>query len=587
MCAAADCRLRPDAPRRRSEALIAGKLRKWPLRIIPLGGMGEIGKNTYVIEFEDQILVVDAGLAFPEEEMLGVDIVIPDYTYLKERRDRVLGVLLTHAHEDHVGGLPYLLRDLDVPVYGTRLTLGLVRHKLREHGLELHPDSRELEPGRWVELGDLRVIPFRVTHSVPDSVGYGIETPLGIVVHTGDYKFDQTPVDDQPSDYATLAELGRRGVLVLLGDSTNADKPGFSPSEREVGAALDDVIARAQGRVLVATFASNVHRIQQVLDSAARHGRKVAVLGRSMEETVRVAADLGYLRGADQVLVRLDQLKGMDPERCVVLTTGSQGEPLSALTRMSTGDHRRFEIRPGDTVVIAATPVPGNEKLVHRTIDNLYRLGAQVIYGREAGVHASGHGAREEIKLMINLVRPRFLVPIHGEYRHLVHHRELAIQAGLSPDRVLIGRNGDVFGFDGERGEIVTGVQAGTVLVDGLGVGDVGQVVLRDRQQLAQDGILIAVVVVRAGTAEILAGPEVISRGFVYAREAEELLEEARRRVVEALEAARGGGADLNWNSLKGAIRDALGGFLYERTHRRPMILPVVMEVDGQQPAAG
>ncbi|REJ36821.1 MAG: ribonuclease J [Bacillota bacterium] len=561
---------------------MAARSRKWPLRIIALGGMNEIGKNCYVIEYEDDMLVVDAGLAFPEEEMLGVDVVIPDFTYLKENRHRLRAVLLTHGHEDHVGGLPYLLREVQVPVYATGLTLGLVRHKLKEYGLELHPDSRVIDPGRWLEIGRFRVLPYLVTHSIPDSVGFGVETPVGTVVYTGDYKFDQTPVDGRPADYAALAELGRRGVLVMLGDSTNADRPGVTPSERSVGAAIAEVIARASGRVLVATFASNVHRIQQVIDASARYGRKVAVLGRSMEQTVQVAADLGYLRGAGGVLVRLEHMRDMPPERCTILTTGSQGEPLSALTRMSTGDHRRFQIEPGDTVVIAATPIPGNEKLVYRTINNLFRLGAQVVYGREAGVHASGHGSQEELKLMLNLLKPRFLVPVHGEYRHMILHRRLAVEMGIPEERVLIGGNGDVFGFDGERGEIISGVPSGTVLVDGLGVGDVGQVVLRDRQQLAQDGILIAVVGVRAGTAEIVVEPDVLPPGFAYIREAEDLIEEVRRRAADAV-ASRAGEGDVNWTELKSAIRDALAGFLYEKTHRRPMIVPVVLEVE--QPA--
>lgn len=542
--------------------------------------MGEIGKNSFLIEVEDEIILIDAGLAFPEEEMFGVDIVIPDYTYLLERKDQLRGVLLTHGHEDHVGALPYLLRQIDVPVFATRLTLGLVRNKLREHQLTLHPDSKEIFPGQRFTLGKVNITPFRVTHSIPDAVGYGIETPIGLIVHTGDYKFDQTPVDDQPSGYSTLVELGERGVLVMLGDSTNADRPGITPSEREVGSVLADVIARAGGRVIVTTFASNIHRIQQVVDAAARFERKVAVLGRSMEETVRVAAELGYLRGTEGVLVTLDELRGLPPERCVVLTTGSQGEPLSALARMATGDHPRFEIRPSDTVVIAATPVPGNEKLVNRTIDNLFRLGAKVIYNREMGIHASGHGAREELKLMINFLRPRFLVPVHGEYRHLVQHAELGRLAGIPAERILIGGNGDVFAFNGEEGRIIDTVEAGAVLVDGLGVGDVGQVVLRDRQQLAKDGTVIAVVVVAKDSGALVAGPELISRGFVYVREAEGLMEEARQRVIAALGEAEGQ-LPVNWNSIKGMIRQALGGFLYERTHRRPMILPVVMEVNG------
>lgn len=553
-------------------------MNRWPLRIGPLGGLGEIGKNMMVIEYEDELLVIDVGLAFPEDEMFGVDIVIPDFTYVIENKDRLRGILITHGHEDHVGGLPYLLRELNAPVYATRLTMGLIRQKLRESNLTLHPDSREVSPGSWIQLGSIRVKPFRVTHSIPDSVGYAIETPVGVVVHTGDYKFDQTPVDSQPPDYATLAQLGRKGVLVLLGDSTNAERKGITPSEREVGRVIQDILERAPGRVFLATFASNVHRLQQVISAAGRIGRKVAVVGRSMENTVRVAKELGYLKGTAGVLVDLDDLRNLPPNKWVILTTGSQGEPMSALTRLSTGEFRRLEIGAGDTVVLAATPVPGNEKLVHRTLDNLFRLGATVIYGPDEGVHVSGHGSREELKLMINLLRPRFLVPIHGEYRHLIQHAELGRAAGIPEDRILIGQNGDLFGFDGKRGEIIGKITAGAVLVDGLGVGDVGQVVLRDRKQLAEDGILIVVVAIEKGTGKIRTGPEIISRGFVYMRESEALLEDARGLVSEAL-------AELeqrqvtDWNTLKNAMREALASFLYQRTHRRPMILPIVMEV--------
>lgn len=531
-----------------------------------------------VVEYEDQMVVIDVGLAFPEDEMLGVDIVIPDFSYVIANKDRLRGILITHGHEDHAGGLPYLLREVDAPVFATRLTMGMIRAKLREFSLTLHDDSREVTPGKWMKLGVFRIKPFRVTHSIPDAVGYALETPVGVVVHTGDYKFDQTPVDNQPTDYATLAQLGRNGVLVLLGDSTNAERPGITPSEREVGLAIDEIMMRAPGRVFLATFASNIHRLQQVITSAAKFKRKVAVVGRSMENTVRVARDLGYLRGTAGVLVDLDHLRQLPPHQCVILTTGSQGEPMSALTRLSTGEFRKLEIGPGDTVVVAATPVPGNEKFVHRTLDNLFRLGAKVIYGRDEGVHVSGHGSREEIKLMINLLRPRYLVPIHGEYRHLICHAQLGREVGIPEERILIGQNGDIFGFDGKNAELISKVPAGAVLVDGLGVGDVGQVVLRDRKQLAEDGILIVVIAIDKDSGEVRSGPEIISRGFVYMRESEDLLDDARSRVIDALAELKQPQA-TDWTALKNAIREALTNFLYQRTHRRPMILPIVMEV--------
>lgn len=555
---------------------ISRKTKRWPLRLVPLGGMGEIGKNMIVVEYEDNIIVIDAGLAFPDDEMPGVDIVIPDYQYLVERKAQVHGIFLTHGHEDHVGGIPYLLRELDVPVYGSRLTLGMVKAKLREHQLTLHKDSRELSPRTWISAGPFRIMPFRVTHSIPDSFGYAVETPIGLVVFTGDYKFDQTPVDGKPTDYATLAELGERGVLVMVGDSTNVERPGVTPSEREVGQSIYDVIRSAGGRVFLATFASNLHRIQQVFDAARALKRKVAVVGRSMENNVRVAMELGYLTNVDDVLIDVKHLHRHPPERVVVLTTGSQGEPLSALSRMAVGEHAHVEIGPGDTVILAATPVPGNEKLVQRTIDNLYRLGANVVYGQDAMIHVSGHAMRDELKLMINLLRPMFLVPFHGEYRHLVRHAELGRQMGIPEERILFGENGDVFGFDGKRAAILHNVGAGNVLVDGLGVGDVGQVVLRDRNQLAKDGIVIVVVAIDK-QGKIVAGPDIISRGFVYMREAEALLEDARARVsgvLNELERQR----VREWNAYKSAIRDVLGQFLYQSTHRRPMILPIVME---------
>ncbi|BDG59431.1 ribonuclease J [Caldinitratiruptor microaerophilus] len=548
------------------------------VQAIPLGGLGEIGKNCMAIQEGDHILVVDCGLSFPEEEMLGIDIVIPDFTYLLENRDKVRGLVLTHGHEDHIGAVPYLVRQLEVPVYATRLTLGLVEGKLAEAGLKLPPGSRAVKAGDTVKVGPFAVEFIRVTHSIPDSCALAIRTGAGVIVHTGDFKFDQTPVDGEFADYQRLAELGREGVLALLADSTNAERPGYTPSERVVGKNLDEIFRLARGRILLATFASNVHRIQQAIDSAARWDRKVAVVGRSMENTVEVALKLGYLHVPDGILVDVEELRRFPAQNQVILTTGSQGEPMSALTRMSVNDHKSVEIMPGDTVVFAATPIPGNEKDVARTINNLYRRGAEVIYGREAGVHVSGHGSQEEQKMMINLLRPRFFMPIHGEYRMLVHHARLAQACGIPADSILLGENGTVFEFTPQTAAIAGKVASGQVLVDGLGVGDVGNIVLRDRRQLSQDGILIVVVAIDRETGVIVGGPDIVSRGFVYVRESEGLLEEARDRVKGTLYETLSRRVP-EWAVLKSAVRDVLSKYLFEKTRRRPMILPIIMEV--------
>mgnify|MGYP000501258331 CR=1 FL=1 len=551
---------------------------KSKLYIIPLGGLGEIGKNMTAFSYGNDIIVVDAGLAFPEEEMLGIDIVIPDILYLLENAHLVRAIILTHGHEDHIGALPYLLKDLSVPVYGTKLTLGLLEQKLSEHEMKLPEGSRSLKPREHIKIGPFDIEFFRMNHSIADVVGLGIQTPVGLVVHSGDFKFDQTPVDGAVADYHRLSEYGDRGVLVLLSDSTNAEHEGYTQSERVVGKTLDEVIGSARQRVLVTSFASNVHRIQQVITAAHRHGRKVAVLGRSMENTVNVAIELGYLHVPPGVLVELETLNQLSPNKIVILTTGSQGEPMSALTRMSTNEHRQVEIAPGDTVVIAATPVPGNEKLVHRTIDNLFRLGAEVVYQTTSGVHVSGHASQEELKLMFNLVRPKFFIPIHGEYRHLVRHAELAVEMGIPRSNVLVGENGTVFEFSPTKGRVAGRVSAGNVLVDGLGVGDVGSIVLRDRRQLSQDGIIIVVVALEKETGLMVAGPEIISRGFVYVRESEELIEEAKKKVEEVLNHCEERKIS-DWPTLKSAVRETLRRHLYDKTQRRPMILPIIVEV--------
>ena len=548
------------------------------VQVVPLGGLGEIGKNMLVLQTDTDMVVIDAGVMFPEEEMLGIDLVIPDMTYLLEHRSKVRAVLLTHGHEDHVGALPYLLKELPVPVYGTRLTLGLVRAKLAEHRLPVEPALVEVRAGDRCLLGELEVEFIHLNHSIPDVVGIAAHTPAGTVLHITDFKLDQTPIDGRLTDYHRLAELGHQGVLLLLADSTNAERPGWTPSEKSVGAALLDVCQKAPGRVLVATFATNVHRIQQIVDAAHQSGRRVAVVGRSMEQVVTIARELGYLRVPDGLLVGQDELGRHPHQRLVIITTGSQGEPMSALSRMAAGDHRLVEIVPGDTVVLSAHPIPGNERLVGRVVNLLFKLGANVIYDANGDVHASGHASQEELKLLLNLVRPRWFVPIHGEYRMLVRHARLAREVGLSADQVTVLENGDVLEVAPDRCVRRGRVPAGHVFIDGLGVGDVGQVVLRDRRHLAQDGILVVVITVDGRSGELLAGPELVSRGFVYVRESEGLLEEARQHARSVLldVMARDG---REWGTLKNRVREALGQFLYERVKRRPMILPIVVEL--------
>ncbi|HEY3315444.1 MAG TPA: ribonuclease J [Bacillota bacterium] len=554
------------------------KPRQPKISLIPLGGLGEIGKNMLAVEIDEEILVIDAGLTFPEEEMLGIDIVIPDLSYLVDNAERVKGIILTHGHEDHIGALPYLLPRLNVPVYATKLTLGLVRGKIEEHAVELHPGSRVVKPGESVWVGGIKVDFFLVNHSIPDAVGLALHTPVGLVVHTGDFKFDQTPVDGRTADLHKLAELGDEGVLVLLSDSTGAERPGHTASERGVGRVLDDIFRVSKDRVLVATFASNVHRIQQVIDAAAREARKVAVTGRSLENVISIASELEYLETPPGVLVTIEEANRLPPERVVILTTGSQGEPLSALTRIANNDHRKVEIQRGDTVIIAATPIPGNEKMVGRTVDHLMRRGAQVVYGQGSGIHVSGHASREDLKLMLNLIRPKFFIPVHGEYRHMVRHAELAEEVGIPRDHIFVGDNGTIFEFTADRGRTAGKVTAGNVLVDGLGVGDVGTIVLRDRKQLAQDGILIVVLTIDRQNNLLAAGPDIVTRGFVYVRESEALIEEAKAKVREVL-TQKAGTPIPEWSVIKANVREALGKLLYERTRRRPMILPIVMDV--------
>jgi len=548
------------------------------LKIIPLGGVGEIGKNIVVVEYGDDIIIIDAGLMFPDEEMLGIDLVIPDFTYLRENEQRVRAIFLTHGHEDHIGALPYLLRDINVPVYGTRLTLALIEQKLKEHDLAQKVELHCVTADDRVTTGPFTIEFVHVNHSIADVVALAIHTPVGILLYASDFKFDQTPIDGRVTDYHKLAELGDKGITVLLADSTNAERPGYTLSEKVVGETFLDVFREAEGRILVATFASNIHRVQQVIDAAVRFGRKVAVIGRSMENVVGIARELGYLEIPAGVMVSISDILELPPNQVVIITTGSQGEPMAALSRMATSDHNRIDIVPGDTVVISASPIPGNEKLVGRTINHLFKQGAEVIYHAVSGVHVSGHASQEELKLMLNLTRPRYFIPVHGEYRMLVRHSKLAQTVGVSEDRIFIMGIGDVLQVSKDKAEKVDRVTAGQVLVDGLGVGDVGNIVLRDRKVLAQDGILIVVVSIDKMNSTVVAGPDIVSRGFVYVRESESLIEEARSRVVEALKQCEAQGV-TEWGTIKGSVREALSRYLYEKTMRRPMILPIIMEV--------
>lgn len=548
------------------------------IRLVPLGGLGEVGKNMMVVEYGNDIIVIDIGVMFPDDEMFGVDLVIPDTSYLADKKQRIRGILITHGHEDHVGGLPYILPMLGFPpVYATRLTQGLINVKLKEHRLLDKATINVITPGASLELGACLIEFFRVNHSIPDAVGIVIRTPIGTVIHTGDYKFDYTPIDGKPADLGVLGRLGAEGVLLMMGDSTRVESPGYTPSERVINESLDKIFANAPGRIIVATFASLISRVQQVVDTAERYERVIALVGRSMINNVQMAIELGYLHVPKGMIIRPEDINKFPPGRVTIICTGSQGEPTSALTRIANQDHRMVRIVRGDTVILSATPVPGNEKMVHRTINNLFRLGAEVFYQELSHVHVSGHGAQEELKLMLSLLRPKFFVPIHGEYRQLMLHAKLAYSLGIPEERIVIAEDGDMVEVTEDRIQIVDHTPSGNVYVDGLSVGDVGHIVLRDRKVLSQDGILMAVLTVDKETGQPIAGPDIISRGFVYMRGAEELLESARVHVLESLIGLNGHSSDGSF--IKDKIRSTLSEFLYEKTRRRPMVLPVVMEV--------
>lgn len=549
------------------------------VKIISLGGLGEIGKNMTVIEYEDDIIVIDCGMGFPDDDMLGIDSVIPDFSYLEKNAEKVRGIFLTHGHEDHIGALPYVLRSLDVPVYGTRLTIGIVKNKLEEHSLADISDLRCVDAGDVVEAGVFSVEFIRVNHSIADACALAVTTPQGVIVHSGDFKLDLTPIDGEPMDITRLGEIGKQGVKLLLCESTNVEHPGYTPSERTVGASLDSIFTRnTDKRIIIATFSSNVHRVQQIIDASRNCGRKVAITGRSMLNIVRAAIDLGYMNVPAGAIIDMSEIGKFPPQKVTVVTTGSQGEPMSALYRMAFGDHAQIKLGTQDMVVISAHAIPGNEKLVDKILNEFYRNGVSVFHDSDIEVHVSGHACREEIKLMHYLTKPEFFVPVHGEYKHLIQHRELAAEMGETGDRVIVLDIGQVLEIDGKSAKINGTVQAGRVLIDGYGIGDVGNIVLRDRKLLSQDGIIIVVATVDADERMLVSGPDVVSRGFVYVRESEELMEEARSICTDTLFECLDNNI-VDWTQMKNRVKDDLSRYLYQQTKRRPMVLPIIMNI--------
>jgi len=550
------------------------------LRIIPLGGVGEIGKNMLAIEQGNDIIVVDAGLMFPDEEMLGIDLVIPDISYLRQNKAKVRGIVLTHAHEDHMGALPYVMRDLpEVPIYGTKLTLGLMRTKLREHKLADKVNANEITPGTPFQVGPFECDSYYVCHSIPDAVGLTIETRHGTIVHSGDWKFDHTPVDGKQTDFARLAEIAQHGVLLLLSDSTRAEVAGYTQSERHVGDLLDTIMSRAPGRVITTTFASNISRIKQIVDVAAAWGRRTAIIGRSMENYTRTARELGYLVFPDGSLIQPKEIDKLPDHELCIITTGSQGEPTSALSRMALGDHRHVAVKDGDTVVMSATPIPGNEELVSRTVDNLFKLGAEVIYDAGVRPHVSGHASQEELKLLLNILRPKYFIPVHGEYRMLVRHARIAIDLGVAPGNAFVITNGDSLEIDEHGARLGEKVASGVVYVDGLGVGDVSQSVMRDRWSIGSDGIFLVVLTIERQTGKVLSGPDIVTKGFVPEEDAADIIERTKQRILDGLGEAQTGEHLAEVATLRDSIHNSVTSYLYERTKRRPMVLPVIMQV--------
>ena len=550
-----------------------------PIKVSFLGGLNEVGKNMTLFEYGEDMFLVDCGLAFPDQDMLGVDLVLPDFTYVERNADRIRGIVITHGHEDHIGGLPYLLKVLNVPVYGTKLTVGLIQGKLREHGLLSSASLNVINPGDVITLGGFTVEAIHVNHSIPDALGLAIRCEGGTIVHTGDFKIDTTPIDGGMMDLGRLAEIGQEGVLCLMSDSTNAERPGFTESERKVGESFETLFRKAgNNRIIVATFSSNIHRVQQIMNVAASLGRKVALVGRSLENVVSISAELGYLNVPEGIVIDINMINRYPADKLVIITTGSQGEPMSALTRMAFSDHRKVEIHPNDYVIISATPIPGNEKTVSRVVNELMKLGADVVYEKMYEVHVSGHACQEELKMIMGIVKPKYFIPVHGELKHLRKHAGLALSMGIPKENILIADNGRVAEISKKALRCTSTVPAGRVFVDGYGVGDVGSVVLRDRKHLAQDGLVIVAVCIDRESGMIVSGPDVVTRGFVYVKESEELINAAREVAVEAIEAQTDGGY-FDWNSIKASIRDEISHLMYERTKRSPMILPVIMEV--------
>lgn len=546
------------------------------MKIIPLGGLESIGMNITAFEYDDSIIVVDCGLAFPTDDMLGIDLVIPDITYLQDNRDKVKGFVITHGHEDHIGALPYILKEMNLPIYATKLTMGIIEHKLTEHNLMRSTRRKVVKHGQSINLGKFRIEFIKTNHSIQDASALAIYSPAGIVVHTGDFKVDYTPIFGDAIDLQRFAELGKKGVLALMSDSTNAIRPGFTASERTVGAAFDHIFAEHQNsRLIIATFASNVDRVQQIINSAYKYGRKVVVEGRSMVNIIGIASELGYLNIPENTLIEIDKLKNYPPEKTILITTGSQGESMAALSRMAGGIHRKITIQPSDTIIFSSSPIPGNEKSVSKIINELEQLGADVIF---QDTHVSGHACQEELKLIYALVKPKYAIPVHGEFRHLKANSEIAKSIGIPKDNVFILHSGDVLQLGEEKAEVVDKVHTGGILVDGLGVGDVGNIVLRDRQHLAEDGILIVVLTLQKGTNQLLAGPDIVSRGFVYVRESEGLMEEAKQVMTDALDHCLSNKRS-DWNKIKLVVRDTMNDYIWKKTKRRPMIIPIIMDV--------
>ena len=567
-----------NSKRNYSKAQPKFEFKKSNLKIIPLGGLEEIGNNMTIFEYEDEIIIVDCGLEFPTDDMLGVDLVIPDVTYLERNKEKIKGMVITHGHEDHIGAIPYILKQINIPIYGTKLTLGLIKNKLEEHKLLRSTKLHEVEAGQTVKFGKMKVEFIRSCHSIPDAVMLAIYTPVGIVFHTGDFKIDYTPINSEVTDLTRIAEIGKKGVLVLLSDSTNAERKGYTMSERTVGQELDKLFVNCRKRIVVATFASNVHRVQQIVDASVENGRKIAVCGRSMINMIETARELGYIDAPKDIFIDIDMIKNYTDEQLVIMTTGSQGETMSALTRMAAGEHKKIEITPNDLIIISASPIPGNEKSVSKVIDDLLQLGADVVYNALADIHVSGHACQEEQKLIFALTKPKYFIPVHGEYRQLLAHSETAKSMGVEPQNIFMSTNGRIIEINEKEAKQTGIVPCGKILVDGYGVGDVGNVVLRDRQHLSQDGLIVIVMTMDSSTGEIVAGPDVISRGFVYVKESENLMDEVKKFIREEVQILESKGI-RDWSTIKSTLKDHIRDYIFQKTKRNPMILPIIMSL--------